>query len=86
MGRGDVVAIADRKGGNYAGKPRPAVIVQPGHFDRLDSVLICPITSTEIAPNLLLLPLQSSDTLPLARLSWVEIEKLTAVRRSPSVS
>ncbi|MBV9758591.1 MAG: type II toxin-antitoxin system PemK/MazF family toxin [Alphaproteobacteria bacterium] len=53
MARGDVVVIADRAGGEYAGKPTPAVIVQSDHFEALDSVLICPITSVEVAPNLL---------------------------------
>lgn len=82
MRRGDVVAIADRKGGDFTGKPRPAVIVQSDHFANLPSVLICPITGTEIAPNLLRLPVQSCEALRLAKPSWVEVEKLTAVRRS----
>jgi mRNA interferase MazF len=81
MRRGDVVAVADRKGGDYAGKPRPAVIAQSDHFAALDSVLICPITSAEIAPNLLRLPVQIGDALPLEKPSWVAIEKLTAVCR-----
>jgi len=81
MARGDVVVIADRAGGEYAGKPRPAVIVQSDHFEALDSVLICAITSVEVAPNLLRLPLRPHDTLPLDKPSWVEIEKLSAVRR-----
>lgn len=82
MARGDVVIIADRIGGDYAGKPRPAVIVQSEHFGSLNSVLICPITSIELPVNLLRLPLQIGDHLPLAKPSWVEIEKLSAVRRS----
>lgn len=82
MGRGDVVTIADRQAGDYGGKPRPAVIVQSDHFAALDSVLICPVTSAEIAPNLLRLAVQSCEALPLEKPSWVEIEKLTAVRRS----
>lgn len=82
MTRGDVVIIADRTGGDYAGKPRPAVIVQSEHFASLYSILICPITSVELPANLLRLPLQVGDSLPLAKPSWIEIEKMRAVRRS----
>jgi mRNA interferase MazF len=82
MARGDVVVIGDRAGGDYAGKPRPAVIVQSEHFESLKSVLICPITSIEVPANLLRLPLQVSESLPLGKTSWVEIEKMSAVRRT----
>lgn len=81
MARGDVVVVVDRTGGDYSGKPRPAVIVQSEHLDALNSVLICPITSIEVPPNLLRLPLQVGDDLPFGKTSWVEIEKVSAVRR-----
>jgi mRNA interferase MazF len=81
MARGDVVVVVDRTGSDYSGKPRPAVIVQSEHFGALNSVLICPITSIEVPPNLLRLPLQVGDDLPLGKTSWVEIEKVSAVRR-----
>jgi mRNA interferase MazF len=80
--RGDVVTIADRTGGDYAGKPRPAVVVRSDHFAKLDSVLICPITSVALPENLLRLALQPSATLPLERPSWIAIEKLSAIRRA----
>lgn len=74
--RGDVVVVADRTGGDYAGTPRPAVIAQSDHFHTLASVLICPITSIELAPNLLRLPLRICERLPLGKPSWLEVEKL----------
>lgn len=46
MRRGDVVTVAER-GGDFTGKPRPAVIIQSDLFAALDSVTICPLTSSE---------------------------------------
>jgi mRNA interferase MazF len=81
MPRGDVVAIADRAG-DFTGKPRPAVIVQNGAFDGLASATICPLTSVAVDAPLLRLELKPSATLPLDRVSWIEVDKITTVRRS----
>ena len=43
MKRGDVWVVAGGPG--YAGKPRPAAIIQDDRFDALPSVTICPITT-----------------------------------------
>lgn len=81
MPRGDVVSIADR-GGDYTRKPRPAVIVQSDHYAVLDSVTICPITSVEAEAPLMRVPVQPSQRLPLVKPSWIEVDKITTVRRS----
>jgi mRNA-degrading endonuclease toxin of MazEF toxin-antitoxin module len=39
MRRGDVVLVADHGGGDHAGKPRPAVMVQSELYDRTLSVV-----------------------------------------------
>jgi mRNA interferase MazF len=46
--RGEVWIIADGK--DYAGKPRPVVIIQDDHFDTTNSITTCPFTTdaTEI--------------------------------------
>lgn len=43
MKRGEVWIVAG--GSDYAGKPRPAVIVQDDRFDATASVTICAFTS-----------------------------------------
>lgn len=42
MTRGDIWTVS---GAGYAGKPRPAIIVQDHAFSFLDSVTVCPLTS-----------------------------------------
>jgi mRNA interferase MazF len=81
MGRGDVVTVADRSG-DFTGKPRPAVIVQSDTFIDLASVTICPITTVETQPSLLRPALQPSPSLHLDRSSWIEVDKVSTVRRS----
>lgn len=58
MKRGEIWTVAG--GANYAGKPRPAVILQDDRFDATDSVTICgfttdptdaPLFRLQVAPN-----------------------------------
>ncbi len=58
MKRGEIWTVAD--GPDYAGKPRPAVILQDDRFDATDSVTICgfttnptgsPLFRIQVAPN-----------------------------------
>ncbi|MGC8525318.1 MAG: type II toxin-antitoxin system PemK/MazF family toxin [Acidibrevibacterium sp.] len=81
MHRGDVVLIADRAGGDYGGKPRPAVIVQSDVFDGTHSLVVCPLTTEARDAPLLRVAVQPSPTLRLAAPSWVMVEKITSVRR-----
>ena len=43
MKRGEIWTVAG--GAAYAGKPRPAVIVQDDRFDANDSIVVCPLTT-----------------------------------------
>jgi mRNA interferase MazF len=43
MSRGEIWTVAGGK--DYAGKPRPVVILQHDAFEALDSVTICPFTT-----------------------------------------
>ncbi|MBW8271120.1 type II toxin-antitoxin system PemK/MazF family toxin [Caldovatus aquaticus] len=81
MRRGDVVLVADRGGGDYAGKPRPAVVVQSDLYDQTLSVVVCPLTSVRKDAGLLRVPLSPSDRLALRTPSWVMVDKLTSIRR-----
>jgi mRNA interferase MazF len=58
MNRGEVWTVAGRAA--YAGKPRPAVIVQDDRFDANDSIDVCPLTTDSTAAPIFRLPLQPS--------------------------
>ena len=81
MRRGDVVVIADRDGGDYASKPRPAVVVQSDQFGGTSSIVVCPLTSQERDAALLRVPVAPRESLDLAAPSWVMVDKITSVRR-----
>ncbi len=78
--RGDVVVIADR-GGDFTGKPRPGVIIQSDLFATLDSVTICPLTSSVTDAAAMRLRIDPSDELTLRTVSWIAVDKATTVRR-----
>jgi mRNA interferase MazF len=46
LNRGEIWTVAG--GPDYAGKPRPAIIVQTDTFDATSSVTICPLTGTPV--------------------------------------
>ena len=81
MTRGDVVAIADRAG-DFTGKPRPAVIVQSDVFATLESVTICPLTSADADAPVLRLRVDPTEALPLDRVSWIAVDKISTLRRN----
>ena len=82
MRRGDIVILADRQGGDFGGKPRPAVIVQADAFGGTDSLAVCLITSTLGAAPLLRVPVEPGERSGLRTPSEIALDKLTSVRRS----
>jgi mRNA interferase MazF len=78
MRRGDIVTVA---GGVYAGKPRPALVVQDDRFDATDSVTVCPFTTTEVGAPLLRIPVVASEANGLGHDSYLMVDKITTVRR-----
>ncbi|NKC33285.1 type II toxin-antitoxin system PemK/MazF family toxin [Roseomonas sp. BU-1] len=83
---GEVVVVADRAGGDYAGKPRPAVVVQSDMYDQTLSLVVCPLTSRERDAGLLRVAVAPSDRLSIRQPSWVMVEKLTSIRRDRATS
>ena len=81
MRRGDIVLIADRSGGDYAGKPRPAVVVQAEIFEETGSIAVCPLTSQPTGALLLRVPVAAGEASGLRQPSHIAVEKITAVRR-----
>jgi len=57
--RGDISAVAGGK--DYAGNPRPLVIVEDDSFDATASIIICTFTNDETDAPLYRLPVQSSE-------------------------
>lgn len=67
---------------DYAGKPRPAVVLQDDRFDATQSVTLCPLTTDPTDAPLLRLPIEPSDENNLRAASRVMVDRITTVRRS----
>ncbi|GAB4526202.1 MAG: type II toxin-antitoxin system PemK/MazF family toxin [Amphiplicatus sp.] len=78
MKRGEVWTVS---ASGYAGKPRPAVIVQDDRFDATLSVMICPLTTNAVDAPLLRVPVAASRRNGLKTASRLMIDKLTTVSR-----
>jgi len=78
MKRGDIVTVAAP--GDY-GKPRPVVIVQTDALNQLavESVIVCPLTSTIRDAPLFRIQLEPSAENGLAMTSQIMVDKPQAV-------
>lgn len=79
MKRGEIWIVAG--GSDYAGKPRPAVILQDDAFDATASITICPFTTHAVDAPLIRLPIEPSDRNGLRSASHVMIDKITTVSK-----
>lgn len=77
--RGEIWTVSG--GPDYAGKPRPAVIVQDDHFDT-DSVTICPFTTDPTDAPLLRLQVEPSPENGMHESCRLMVDKLTTIPRS----
>lgn len=80
MRRGEVWTIAG--GTNYAGKPRPAVIVQDDRFDATDSITICAFTTDPTDAPLFRLLVAPDARNGLRAPSRLMVDKITTVPRT----
>ncbi len=80
MRRGDIWSVAG--GPDYAGKPRPAVILQDDRFDATDSVTICPFTTASVDAPLFRILVDPSQGNGLRAPSRLMADKLTTVPRT----
>ena len=78
MKRGEVWTVS---GAGYAGKPRPAVIVQDDRLDATASVTVCVFTTDETEAPLVRLPVTPSDRNGLRSVSRLMMDKLTTVSK-----
>ena len=77
MKRGEIWAAAGGK--DYAGKPRPIVIVQDDRFDGTSSITICAFTSDPTDAPLFRLAVEPSETNGLMTTSRLMIDKITTM-------
>lgn len=77
MRRGDICTIAGGK--DYAGKPRPAVVVQDEVFNTTDSLTVCGFTTDDTAAPLIRLSVVPDAANGLRAQSWVMVDKISTV-------
>jgi len=78
--RGEIWTAA--AGSGYAGKPRPAVVIQDDRFDATDSVTICAFTTDPTEAPLFRLVVEPSLQNGLHDISSLMVDKISTVRRS----
>lgn len=67
-------------GPDYAGKPRPAVIVQDELIGQVDSLTICPLTSDTEMASPSRVPVRPDPENGLACLSHIMVDKISTVK------
>ena len=77
MRRGEIWTIAG--GGDYTGKPRPAVIVQDDSFDATASITICAFTTNPTEAPLFRILVEPTEGNGLLLPSSLTVDKLTTV-------
>lgn len=80
MRRGEVWVVAG--GSEYAGKPRPVVVMQDDRFEATASVTVCPFTTDPTIAPLFRIAVQPSDRNGLRAHSSLMVDKLTTVPRT----
>jgi mRNA interferase MazF len=80
MRRGEVWTVSGGK--DYAGKPRPVVIVQDDAFDATDSITICAFTTDPTEAPLFRLLVEPSERNGLRSSSRLMVDKITTVPKS----
>jgi mRNA interferase MazF len=79
VARGEIWTIAG--GSDYAGKPRPAVIVQDDDFEATLSITVCLFTTDPTEAPLFRIPVSPSEENGLRAPSSMMVDKLTTVSR-----
>ncbi len=78
--RGEIWTVAGGK--NYAGKPRPAVIVQDDSFDATESITTCAFTDDETGAPLFRLTVRPNERNGLRATCQLMVDKLTTVPKA----
>jgi mRNA interferase MazF len=78
--RGDIWIVAGGK--DYAGKPRPVVIVQDDGFDATGSITICAFTTDETDAPLFRLPMHPNGRNGLLAPCRLMVDKVSTVAKT----
>ncbi|HZK90183.1 MAG TPA: type II toxin-antitoxin system PemK/MazF family toxin [Stellaceae bacterium] len=79
MRRGEIWTAS---GGGYAGKPRPAVILQDDRFDTTRSITICTFTTNQTDASFFRLPVMPTEQNGLRVPCRLMVDKITTVRKA----
>lgn len=79
MKRGHIWTLAG--GPDYAGKPRPAIVLQDDAFDATASITVCPLTTQSLDAPLIRLPIEPSARNGLKTTSQAMVDKITTVSK-----
>ena len=77
--RGEIWTAAD--GSDYAGKPRPVLVVQDDAFDATPSITLCLLTTTNADADAARPPIDPTPENGLNARSYVMVDKVTTVPR-----
>ena len=80
MKRGEIWTVAGGK--DYAGKPRPVVVVQDDRFDATDSITICAFTTDNTDAPLFRLPVVPNECNGLRAMCRLMVDKMTTVPKT----
>jgi mRNA interferase MazF len=78
--RGEIWTVAGGK--DYAGKPRPVVILQDDRFDRTESITVCAFTTDPTEAPLFRLPVEPNETNGLRAICRLMVDKITTVPKA----
>lgn len=79
MTRGEIWTAAG--GPDFAGKPRPVVIIQADRFDATASITVCGLTTTALAISLFRVAVEPTPANGLMQRSFIMVDKIASVRR-----
>jgi mRNA interferase MazF len=80
MRRGEIWVVAGGK--DYAGKPRPVVILQDDRFDATNSITICGFTTDPTYAPMFRLPIKPNEKNGLQTSCRLMVDKITTVHKS----
>lgn len=80
MIRGEIWTASS--GGDYAGKPRPVVILQSDRFETETSVTVCPFTTDPAEALLLRLAVEPTASNGLRAVSRIMVDKITTTPKA----
>jgi mRNA interferase MazF len=78
--RGEIWTVAG--GQDYAGKPRPVVILQDDRFDMTNSITVCAFTTDPTDAPLFRLAVEPSQSNGLRAVCRLMVDKITTVPKS----